>query len=216
MRKSGRHLPNPRSKHASPILVPRRFGDRPTTSASSLPMKSRNGRKWSSSPASSRNDPAGAFGTLLQDSETAFSSRQDTLLAVAGGIVAAARLSASGFSSSKAATDGPRTSRCIDAHTHYSSLRYLDALEKQEGRPFVLGANYRRRTALTDAKARLDLLDRNEVDIHILVPVPWLEAFPRVVNDRTAAPQLARLMNDEIAEVVAKEPKRFRGVAVLP
>jgi predicted TIM-barrel fold metal-dependent hydrolase len=95
-------------------------------------------------------------------------------------------------------------------------LKYLDALEKREGKPFVLSANYRRRTALTDAKARLDLLDRNEVDIHVLVPVPWLEAFPRVVNDRTAAPQLARLMNDEIAAVVAKEPKRFRGVAVLP
>src|SRR4051812_15484988 len=125
----------------------------------------------------------------------------------------AAGLSASVSASSKASTDRPRR---IDAHTHYSSLKYLDALEKHERRPFVLGPNYRGRAALTDAKTRLDFLDRNEIDIHVLVPVPWLEAFPRVLNDRIAASQLARLRNDEIAAVVAKEPKRFRGVAVLP
>jgi len=110
----------------------------------------------------------------------------------------------------------PRSSQRIDAHSHFSSLKYLDALEKHEEKPFVLGALYRRTTTLTDVPARLGLIDRHEIDLQILVPVPWLEAFPSVVKDPTVAPQMARLMNDELAAVVAKEPKRFRAVAVLP
>ncbi len=106
--------------------------------------------------------------------------------------------------------------RRIDAHTHFSSLKFLDALEKQDGKPFVLSHMYRSKPALTDAKARLAILDRNEVDIHVLVPVPWLEAFPRIANDRALAPQFARIINDEIAAVVAAQPKRFKGVALLP
>ena len=105
--------------------------------------------------------------------------------------------------------------RRIDAHTHFSSLKVLDALEKEDGKPFVLSRTYRTRPALVDAKARLEILDRNEVDIHVLVPIPWLEAFPRIAHDRKLAPQFARMMNDEIAAVVAAHPKRFRGVALL-
>jgi len=104
----------------------------------------------------------------------------------------------------------------IDAHTHFSSLKFLDAIEKQDGKPFILGRMYRAKPALTDAKTRLAILDRNEVDVHVLVPVPWLEAFPRIAGDRALAPQFARMMNDEIAAVVAAEPKRFKGVALLP
>lgn len=110
----------------------------------------------------------------------------------------------------------PRSSQRIDAHSHFSSLKYLDALEQHEGKPFVLGAMYRRTPTLTDASVRLGLLDRHEIDLQVLVPVPWLEAFPGVVKDPVAAPEMARLMNDELAAIVAKEPKRFRAVAVLP
>jgi uncharacterized protein len=138
-----------------------------------------------------------------------------SLLAAAGSTVAAG-LGAALPGASEAANESPPGTRRIDAHTHFSSLKYLDALEKQDGKPFVLGGTYRQKPALIDPKARLDLLDRNEVDIHVLVPIPWLEAFPRVATDRTAAPQLARLMNDELAAVVANRPTRFRGVAVLP
>jgi predicted TIM-barrel fold metal-dependent hydrolase len=114
------------------------------------------------------------------------------------------------------ASPPPTPYRRIDAHTHFSSLKVLDALEKEDGKPFVLSRTYRTRPALVDAKARLEILDRNEVDIHVLVPIPWLEAFPRIAHDRTLAPQFARMMNDEIAAVVAAHPKRFRGVALVP
>jgi len=133
-----------------------------------------------------------------------------SLLAAAG----SALVTAPAFAQIREAS--PRSSQRIDAYTHLSSLKYLDALEKHEGRPFGLGALFRRTAALTDVPVRLSLLDRHEIDLQVLVPLPWLEAFPGVVNDQVAAPQMARLMNDELAAVVAKEPKRFRGVAVLP
>jgi predicted TIM-barrel fold metal-dependent hydrolase len=135
-----------------------------------------------------------------------------TLLAGAGSAMVAG-LGAPAPAAAQAARATPY--RRIDAHTHFSSFKVLDALEKEDGKPFVLGRMYRAKPALTDAAARLALLDRNEVDIHVLVPVPWLEAFPRVAQDRTLAPQFARMMNDEIAAVVAKHPQRFKGVALL-
>jgi uncharacterized protein len=133
-----------------------------------------------------------------------------SLLAGAGSAVVA------GLGSQTASPAQPAPSRRIDAHTHFSSLKFLDALEKQDGKPFVLGGMYRSKPALTDPKARLAILDRNEVDIHVLVPVPWLEAFPRIASDRALAPQFARIINDEIAAVVAAQPTRFKGVALLP
>lgn len=109
-----------------------------------------------------------------------------------------------------------KTARRIDAHTHFASLRFLDFAERHEGKSFILSEMYRRKPALTDGKARLRLLDQNEVDIHVLVPVPWLEAFPSIANDPALAMQAAQLINDEIADVVAAYPQRFRGVAILP
>ena len=136
-----------------------------------------------------------------------------SLLAGAGSAVVAGLGSQTASPAQPAPSAPPRR---IDAHTHFSSLKFLDALEKQDGKPFVLGGMYRSKPALTDPKARLAILDRNEVDIHVLVPVPWLEAFPRIAGDRTLAPQFARIINDEIAAVVATQPKRFKGVALLP
>jgi len=139
-----------------------------------------------------------------------------TLLAGAGSaVVAGLGAPAPGAAQGAMAPSAPPAYRRIDAHTHFSSLKVLDALEKEDGKPFVLSRTYRTRPALVDAKARLEILDRNEVDIHVLVPIPWLEAFPRIAHDRTLAPQYARMMNDEIAAVVAAHPKRFRGVAML-
>ena len=52
--------------------------------------------------------------------------------------------------------------------------------------------------------------------MHVLVPLPWIEGFPKVYADPALATKAARLMNDELAAVVATHPKRFRGVAILP
>ena len=138
-----------------------------------------------------------------------------TVLAAAGATVAAG-LGTSFPETSAVAKEPSHTLQRIDAYAHISSLKYIDALEKQDGKPSAQSTGFRKILTLIDPKARLDLLDRNEVDIHVLVPIPWLDAFPGVAADRTVAPQLARLINDEVAAMVANQPKRFRGVAVLP
>ena len=106
----------------------------------------------------------------------------------------------------------------IDAYTHFAPLKFLEFAESQGGprSPAASRDLFMRKPALIDAHARLGLLDRNEVDVHVLVPIPWLESFPRIADDRALALQAARIMNDELAAVVASNPKRFRGVAVLP
>ena len=124
----------------------------------------------------------------------------------------AATASATPAARAAAATPGPR----IDAHTHFVPLKYLDFMEKHEGRPFVLHKLIQSLPALTDVKTRMELLDRNHIDVQVLVPVPWIEGFPKVYADPALSAQAARLMNDELAEVVATNPKRFRGVAMLP
>lgn len=161
------------------------------------------------------NVPPHRTEQVPQSSDSNATLDRRTVLAMAGGVMAAG-LGAPGPGASPAAAQAPRSALRIDSHTHFSSLRFLDELEKQEGKPFILSARYRGLRSLTDPKVRLDILDRHEIDVHVLVPVPWLEAFPRIAKDRTLAPQMARLMNDELAAIVAKEPKRFRGVAIVP
>jgi predicted TIM-barrel fold metal-dependent hydrolase len=117
-------------------------------------------------------------------------------------------------SPTRAATGSPGPK--IDAHTHFTPLEFLQFAEKTEGRSFPLSDLYRSLPALTDIKARLNLLDRNGIDTHVLVPVPWLEGFHKIYADPALAARAARLMNDELAAVIASHPKRFRGVAILP
>jgi predicted TIM-barrel fold metal-dependent hydrolase len=162
--------------------------------------------------ASHSNDRPGVAASAPPPAEGSVDRR--SLLTGAGSAVVAG-LGAPAPGAAQSAAAPPASYRRIDAHTHFSSLKVLDALEQADGKPFVLSRTYRTKPALVDAKARLEILDRNEVDIHVLVPIPWLEAFPRVVHDRALAPQFARMMNDEIAAVVAAHPRRFRGVALL-
>jgi uncharacterized protein len=104
----------------------------------------------------------------------------------------------------------------IDAHTHFAPLRFLEFAEKAEGHPFPLSPLYKSKPSLTEIQARVDVLDRNEIDMNVLIPVPWIEGFRKVYADPTLAAQAAKLMNDELAAVVASHPTRFRGVAILP
>ena len=106
----------------------------------------------------------------------------------------------------------------IDVYTHFAPLRFLDFAESlgPPTNPATSRTLLTRKSALVDVYERLRLLDRNEVDVHVLVPAPWLESFPRLAEDRTLRIQAARIMNDELAAVIASCPTRFRGVAMLP
>lgn len=103
----------------------------------------------------------------------------------------------------------------IDAHTHFTPLKFLDFAEKAEGRPHPLTPNLKSRPALFDVRRRIALLDETEIDMNVLVPVPWIEGFPKVYADKALAAEAARVMNDELAAIVAAHPKRLLGVAIL-
>jgi len=104
----------------------------------------------------------------------------------------------------------------IDAHTHFAPPKFIEFAERVEGHSFGLSPLYKALPALTGVRPRIDLLDKNGIDMNVLVPVPWIEAFPKIYADPALAAQAAKLMNDELASVVAAYPTRFRGVAILP
>ena len=139
--------------------------------------------------------------------------RRRDLLLVAGTTLTVG-LDATISSNAKAAAGSGNAK--IDAHTHFAPLKFLEFAEAAEGRPFPLSSLYKSKPALTEVQPRIDLLDRNGIDIHVLVPVPWIEGFPKVWADKALATQAAKLMNDELAAIVATHPARFRGVAILP
>src|SRR6185369_16495779 len=102
-------------------------------------------------------------------------------LLLATGTTVTAGLDVAIASKAKAATmsSGVR----IDAHTHFAPPRFLDFAEKAEGRPFPLTPLYKSKPALTESKRRIELLDHNGIDVNVLVPVPWIEAFHKVYAD---------------------------------
>jgi predicted TIM-barrel fold metal-dependent hydrolase len=127
---------------------------------------------------------------------------------------AAAGLGLKISSATAAAASNPLTR--IDSHTHFAPPKFLEFAEQAQGRPFPLSPLYRSLPTLTEVQPRIDLLDHNGIDMNVLVPVPWIEGFPKVYADTELATQAARLMNDELAAVIAAYPKRLRGVAILP
>jgi predicted TIM-barrel fold metal-dependent hydrolase len=135
-------------------------------------------------------------------------------LLLAAGTAASVGINVAATSGTHAAVGSPGAR--IDAHTHFTPLKFLDFAEKAEGRPFGLSPLLRSKPALTEVQSRIDLLDRNGIDMHVLVPVPWIEGFHKVYADPALATQAAKLMNDELAAVIATHPTRFRGVAILP
>ena len=99
----------------------------------------------------------------------------------------------------------------IDAYSHVAPLKYKEALEKisPQGAREISGS-----PPLYDLEHRFRLMDRHEGLLQVLAPTsPPIE----VVADAKKAVELARLANDEIAELVAKYPDRFvAAIAYLP
>ena len=65
----------------------------------------------------------------------------------------------------------------------------------------------------TDPEAKLQAMDRKGIDTSILSPPPPLFYY---WADPETATRTARLVNDGIAELVAENPERLRGMATLP
>lgn len=103
--------------------------------------------------------------------------------------------------------------RKIDAFSHVLPQEYYEALNERSGGSHVVAGMHEYLPALSDVDERLALMDRYDVDEQVLVPAnPPVET----VADRVGAHELARTMNDGIADIVADHPDRFRGVATVP
>ncbi|MFQ5826148.1 MAG: amidohydrolase family protein, partial [Dehalococcoidia bacterium] len=102
----------------------------------------------------------------------------------------------------------------IDIFPHITPKKFLDALEKQTSSRFPLRDVIMAASSLTDLEARFRIMDRYPDLVHVLtVSSPPLE----VIAGPKEAVELARLANDEVAELVTKYPDRFvAGVAILP
>jgi aminocarboxymuconate-semialdehyde decarboxylase len=104
--------------------------------------------------------------------------------------------------------------RYIDAFNHFSPKRYFDALVDSPAGQKDIGKRVRGIPALYDLDLRLKVVDQFPDYTQILsLGLPMLDRLWG--PDKT--PEMAKLANDGLAEVVAKHPDRFVGYsAVVP
>ena len=115
----------------------------------------------------------------------------------------------------------------IDFHSHVIPCEFLDAVaadpagfsgvrvEIKDGERFLARdvIAIKLRTAYYDLAAKLAAMDRMGIDVAVISCGPpaycyWLPA--------EQGARAARLVNDGIANMLAREPKRLRGMATLP
>ena len=104
--------------------------------------------------------------------------------------------------------------RYIDAYNHFFPKRYYEALLETPGGSKDLGKRVRGIPALSNLDERLRVVDMFDDYVQVLsLGFPPVE---RLWNAETS-PEMARIANDGLAEVAAKNPDRFVGYsAVLP
>lgn len=67
------------------------------------------------------------------------------------------------------------------------------------------------RTGLTDFSQRLAIMDECDVDMHLLsLTTPGVQSF-----EANQASEMARIVNDRLAQVIAANPSRFAGLATV-
>src|SRR3989304_6198913 len=100
----------------------------------------------------------------------------------------------------------------VDIFAHILPPKYLAAYSKLD--PAVLGEIEARNRAIVDLDMRLRLMDRYPDVVQVLtVSQPPLEKSVKPAD----AIKLAKIANDELAEIVEKYPAKFVGaVACLP
>src|SRR5438046_4622173 len=102
----------------------------------------------------------------------------------------------------------------IDVFPHILPRRFFDRMLEVAGRNLYMQKRMRAIPVLVDLEQRFRIMDRYEGYVQVLtLASPPIEALA----GPDATPELARLANDGMAELVAKHPDRFPGfVASLP
>jgi aminocarboxymuconate-semialdehyde decarboxylase len=112
-----------------------------------------------------------------------------------------------------------------DLHTHYYPKSYFDKIRRLStdytfdtdptGRTIIKlrGARFFGITApMTDPEARLEAMDRVGIDVEVL-SLSTPNVYFASASDQ---PEIARMVNDAYAELVAKHPRRFKAFASIP
>lgn len=100
----------------------------------------------------------------------------------------------------------------IDAYNHFFPKRYYDALLETPGGSKDLGKRVRGIPALSDLDLRRRLVDQFENYTQVLsLGLPPVE---RLWN-ADMSPEMARIGNDGLAEIVARHPRQFVGYSCL-
>lgn len=117
------------------------------------------------------------------------------------------------------------TGRKIDIHTHYYPESFFQKIREvpsefsfdkdPTGRTIIKyrGARFFGITPpMTDVAKRLEDMDRVGIDVEV-VSLSTPNVF---FADEKRQPEVARMVNDAYAELIAKHPKRFKGFASIP
>jgi aminocarboxymuconate-semialdehyde decarboxylase len=119
---------------------------------------------------------------------------------------------------------GART-QTLDIHTHHYTQGFFQKIRESgghfsfttdpNGRPIITydGARFFGvQPAMTDVSKRLDDMDRVGIDVAV-VSLSTPNVF---FVDAGGQPEVAKMMNDAYADLIAKHPKRFKAFASIP
>src|SRR5258706_3523917 len=119
----------------------------------------------------------------------------------------------------------PEVMHNFDPHTHYSPPISFDKIRElpsefsfgksPSGQTIITyrGARFFGVTpAMTDVARRLEDMDRVGIDVEV-VSLSTPNVF---FTDAEHQPEIARMVNDSYAELIAKHPARFKGFASIP
>jgi aminocarboxymuconate-semialdehyde decarboxylase len=137
-------------------------------------------------------------------------------LSAAVGTIGAARVA-------QAQTGAP--AQKLDIHTHFYTQGFFQKIRQSGGqfafasdpndRPIITynGARFFGiQPPMTDVSKRLEDMDRVGIDVEV-VSLSTPNVF---FTDAKGQPDVARMMNDAYAELIAKHPRRFKGFASIP
>jgi len=132
---------------------------------------------------------------------------------------------ASGLSGHVAAQNRPAKVLKMDVHTHYYPEAYFQKIrdtpsdfsfdKDPTGRTIIKfrGARFFGiQPPMTDPVKRLEDMDRVGIDVEV-VSLSTPNVF---FADARTQPEVARMVNDAYAELIARYPKRFKGLASIP
>ncbi len=104
----------------------------------------------------------------------------------------------------------------IDSFCHFAFAPVLDKIQEFTGEPHQFARLFANNKGLIDPEYRISIMDATGVKKSILSPLPELGNTPLVEQNGKMAAEVSRICNTQMAELVAKYPNRFAGVAMLP